>query len=195
MDWSRAARRPSDRQQVLDWIYRTAGAQETAWVEWKTGYDLTAGPGRLAVARQIIGMANRHPDRATTHCEGLAYLILGLEPNNAPGIEEHDTADLENWISPYVGDKIAWNPVYEVVDGVNVLFITIEPPRWGDDIHALRQGGADSRGKDVPEGTIFVRKLGKTERPTAADIDMLTERARRASYRYRLSPTRRKSSR
>lgn len=43
--------------------------------------------------------------------------------------------------------------------------------------------GHDLRGVavlgDMREGTIFVRKVGKTEPATAADIDRLTERARR----------------
>ena len=178
-DWSRAARRPSEREEIVDYIFAaTSTPSETQWLEWKTDYDLTAVSGRLAVARQLIGFANRHPDRAAQHAEGLGYLLLGVEPGNLPGTVEFDSADLENWLSPYIGDKIAWSPDYVRYKGTPVLFITVEAPRWGDDIQCLRQGAEDVGGRHVPEGTIWVRKLGKTDRATPADIDMLGERAR-----------------
>jgi len=57
----------------------------------------------------------------------------------------------------------------------------VEPPSFGDDIHCLRRGSEDGdTGKGMREGTIFVRRTGKTEPASAADIDRLTERARRA---------------
>jgi hypothetical protein len=187
-DWTKAARRPSEHEEIVAFVLNARGAiPETDWLEWKTDYDLTRVPGRLAVARQIIGFANRHPDRASQHAEGLGYLLLGVEPENLVGVTEHDSADLENWLTPYVGDRISWAPAYVRHDGASVLFLTVEAPRWGDPIHSLRQEAVDINDRSVLEGTIWVRKLGKTERATAADIDMLTERAQAASRTLSLS--------
>lgn len=180
-DWTRAARRPSDREEIVDHVLSSPPSEpEPDWLEWKTDYDLATVAGRVAVARQIIGFANRHPDRAGQHAEGLGYLVLGVEPQNLCGAAEHDAAELQNWLNPYVGDGIAWNPDYVHKGGQAVLFITVEAPRWGDPVHSLRKEGVDIDNRAVLEGTIWVRKLGKTDRAAAADVDFLSERARAA---------------
>jgi hypothetical protein len=131
-DWTRAARRPSGREQIVRYVHDAPpGTMETDWLEWKTAYELREVHGRLAVARQVIAFANRHPDRAAKHAEGVGYLLLGVEPGALPGIGIFDSALLESWLSPYIGPKIEWNPEYVHVDGVAVLFITVEAPRWG----------------------------------------------------------------
>lgn len=187
-DWTRAARRPSEREEIVDYVFSgSAGTAEKDWLEWKTEYDLTTVHGRLGVARQVMSFANRHPDRAAQHAEGLGYLLLGVEPGNLPGVPEFDSADLENWLAPYIGPKIAWDPNYVSYHGKLVLFVTVEAPRWGDDLHCLRQAAEDYHGRTVREGTIWVRKLGKSEQATPADIDMLAERARAVGRTLSLS--------
>lgn len=195
IDWSKAARRPLERRAIVEWILQEAtDSAESDYLEWKTGYDLTGVPGRLATARQVIGLANRHPDRAARHVEGCGYLLLGVEPGNLVGMPEHDPADLENWLTPYLGPHIAWDPSYVSLDGKHVLFVTVEAPRWGDEIHCLRQSAADRDGRTVREGTVWIRKLGKTEQATASDMDMLAARTRAGARTLSLDVVARESS-
>src|SRR3954452_24898125 len=92
------ARRPSDRKALVEYIEATANLQETDWLEWKSGYDLTTPTGRASTARQIIGFANRMPDQAERHADGYAYLVLGVEAGKFQGMPVHDSADIENWL-------------------------------------------------------------------------------------------------
>src|SRR4051812_36714127 len=101
------ARRPSERKALIELIHDSAQLQETDWLEWKSGYDLTKPAGRAATAKHIIGFANRLPDRAQRNADGYAYLVLGVEPGTYHGMPMHDSADVENWLRPYVGDRIA----------------------------------------------------------------------------------------
>jgi hypothetical protein len=173
------ARRPSDRKALVEYIEATANLQETDWLEWKSGYDLTTSTGRAATARQIIGFANRMPDQALRHADGYAYLVLGVEAGQFHGMPVHDSADIENWLQPYVGDDIVYDVDYVNAGGVETLFITIDPPQWGDDIHRLRKESQDEYGKHMRNGTVYVRKSGKTEVANSDDLDRLTARARR----------------
>lgn len=180
---TRAARRPSERLAVVDYVVRAQpGAIETEWLEWKIGVDLTTPAGRGLVGRYVLGFANRNPDRAAQHAEGAAYLLLGAEPGNVNAMPEHDPAELEDWISPYVGPDVAWNPFY-VDAGVDelALLIQVEAPRQGEPMRPLRQGYQDRDGKHVPKGRIFIRKRGKTVEADADDIDMLSQRGTAAS--------------
>lgn len=182
------ARRPSDRRAVVEYVYDVAhGLQETDWLEWKSRYDLTKGAGRAATAKQILGFANRTPDVAARNAGGYAYLLLGVEPGTYHGMPVHDPADVETWLRPYVGDKVLYDIDYVTAGGKNVLFITVDPAQWGDDIHSMRREGVDDEGKSIPLGTVFVRKPGKTDRATAIDVDRLTERARRQGATLALS--------
>ena len=49
---------------------------------------LTSAPkgGCFHVARAILGMANRIPDRAGLTCEGLGCVVVGAEPGSSQGI-------------------------------------------------------------------------------------------------------------
>ncbi len=183
------ARRPSDRLAVVKHVHDTEDLQETDWLEWKSGYDLTKPASRAAAAKHILGFADRMPDVAARNAEGYAYLLLGVEPGTYHGMPVHDSADIENWLRPYVGDKVIYEIDYVTApDGQKILFITVDPPQWGDDIHSLRKAGEDAdSGKTIAAGTIFVRKSGKTERASDADVDRLTERARRQGTTLALS--------
>lgn len=186
-DTDRAARRPSDKKRVVEWVLNSPDLQETDWLEWKIGYDLSRNPGRASVAKHLIGFANRHPDTAERTAEGHAYLLLGVEPGSCQGMPIHDSADIETWLRPFVGDNLIYDIEYVRVDGTPVLFITVDPPRWGDDIHRLMKASEDvDSGKTLAAGRIFVRKAGKTEEANADDVGMLTARARRQGAALRL---------
>ena len=49
---------------------------ETDWLEWKVGVDLSKPEGRFDVAKQVLGFANRDPNRAALNAGGCAYVVL-----------------------------------------------------------------------------------------------------------------------
>ena len=172
-------RQALERQALVRWVRDTPGLQEPDWLEWKAGYDLTRKPGRAAIAKHLLGLANRDPDAAARHLDGHGCVLLGVEPGACPGMPEQDSADLESWLRPFVGEGIVFDVHYVTLDGARVLLLDVEPPRLGDAIHPLRRSSQDAdTGNSLREGTVFVRKPGRTDPATAADIDRLTERAR-----------------
>jgi hypothetical protein len=102
------ARGPAARKALVEHLYGMANLQETDWLEWKRGYDLTTPAGRARTAKHILGFANRMPDLAERHAGGYAYLLLGVEPGTHHGVDVHDSADLENWLCPYVADDVVF---------------------------------------------------------------------------------------
>jgi hypothetical protein len=125
------------------------------------------------VARAVLGMANRLPDRAGPVCEGLGYVVVGAEPNNLCGIDSVDPATFDEITESYVGgvEGPHWTPSYISVDGRNVLVVTVEQPRQGDPIFTLRKEYIGNR-----SGTVFVRKHGRTAPADANDLDALQAR-------------------
>jgi hypothetical protein len=87
----------------------TPGLQEHDWLEWKSGYNLEKKSGRAAIAKHLIGFANRDPDAAARCLNGHGCLLLGVEPGVCPGMPDHDSADLENWLRPFVGEKVVFD--------------------------------------------------------------------------------------
>lgn len=185
---TRAIRGPVERLALVQYIRDSPSLQEKDWVEWKTGYDLTGKPGRASVAKHLIGFSNRDPSAESLTSDGFAYLLLGVQPGLLRGTELLDSADIENGIRPYVGDDLRFDIDYVPIDEVHVLFFVVDPPKAGDPIHCLQKESMDSEtGKALRAGTIYVRKSGKTEPATPADIARLTERARNASTTPALS--------
>lgn len=178
VDTSRELRRPSDLADLVHAIEHALDSDETGWIEWKTELDVSSASGAFKVARAILSFANRMPDAAATTCGGLAYFVLGIEPGNVVGTPEIDGADLEQYLLKYLGaDGPVWAPSYVKVAGDKmVLVITVEPPRWGDPIHALRK--AYDRSED---GTIFVRSQARSRPANSAEIRLLGDRLVRGS--------------
>ena len=179
-DFSRFARKPSERVAIVEHVYTTPDLQETDYLEWKAGYDLSKRPGAAATARQLIGMANRDAAHAIRHADGHAYVLLGVEPGNIPGVPEWDSADIEKWLTPFVGPDLHYDTYYVRITGhtAQVLFLTIDPPSDGDPIYNLLQTSEDpDAGKTIPAGTIFVRHGSNTRPHTPADVARLAARA------------------
>jgi hypothetical protein len=129
-DFTRFARRPSERVAIVEYIYATPSLQEADYLEWKTGYDLSKRPGAAATARQLVGMANRDTAHAMRHADGHAYVLLGVEPGSLSGVPEWDSADIEKWLTPFIGPDLRYDADYVSVEGHpdQVLFLTIDPP-------------------------------------------------------------------
>lgn len=177
LDVRRALRGVVDLGRLVRHVLTTSANNETDWLEWKSAVDLMAPAGRFAVAKQVLGFSNRNPDRAAVHVEGCGYLVLGAEPGILHGQAPMDPADLEAALRRYVGeDGPAWSPVWITTGGVEVLVITVEPPRWGDPIRTLRKAF-----DNFEDGAVFVRRPGGCHRASTDEMQMLQTRFSRQS--------------
>jgi hypothetical protein len=176
IDVSRPARSYSER---LALVKAVAGAPpsepETDWLEWKSQLDVSSKAGAYAAARSVLGFGNRDPDHARRFAKGCAYLLAGVEPGNLAGVAVHDPADVEQWLNRFIAPgRPQWDVDYVDVGGKAVLFLTVEAPEWGDAPFTL-QRALDG----YHAGAVYVRTRGKTDYATPADIERLTERAKR----------------
>ena len=154
-----------------------AAEDENEWIEWKSDLDFSVKETYFTLARHIIGMSNRRVDEAGRFVEGFGYLLVGVEPGNRCGIAPVDPADLRGGIAPYLGPLgPRWTARYDTIDGPQVLIIIVNPPQYGDPLHALYREFGNNKVGNYRLGEIFVRKLGSTERADPGDLDYLAER-------------------
>ncbi len=110
--------------------------------------------------------------------EGVAYFVVGVEPQNLVGVTPLDSAKLEDQLARYVGAGPRWTPTYVELGGVEVLVITDEAPEPGDPLHPARKTFQPAGGGSAFDaGTLFVRRGAKTVRASADDVHMLVRRA------------------
>lgn len=177
LDTSRPLRRPADLRRLVEAITAAGAADEAHWVEWKSSLPLDAAEGWFSLSRQILGFANRHPDRAARFVGGLGYVVVGAEPGMVAGVTPVDVAMLDDWLRAYLGDDgPAWAPTFVTVDDREVLVVVIEPPQWGDRIFPLRKTYQPPRGAGADKGTVFIRREANTDRTNDAELDMLQDR-------------------
>ena len=189
-DFTTLARRPSERLAIVEHVRDSQALEETDYLEWKSAYDLSTKAGAVLIARQLIGMANRDPAQAERHAEGSAYVLIGVEPGKVHGVPHWDSADIENWLAPYVPDELRYDVQYVGIDGEEVLFFVVDAPQQGDPIHCLQReyqveevvtgstGEAERKAKrTLRKGEIFVRHGGKTEPHAPEDLARLVARA------------------
>jgi hypothetical protein len=176
-DTSLRLAKPLDRLALVQHVHGTPALQETAFWEWKSGYDLSEKSGAAKTAKHLIGYANREPTAAARHHGGHAYLLLGVEPGQLPGVPLWDSADIQTWLERFVETELRYDVHYVPLSGVQVLVLEVEPPRAGDPIYALQRTSADDHGNTLQEGTVFVRRPGITAPASAAELKMLQERA------------------
>lgn len=180
IDTTNGIRGPLARRALVEAIRDAPpDVQETDWLEWKSEVDLSAKHWHGELARQILGMANRPPDRAARSAAGHAYVVCGAEPGAIKGVAVLDPADLESVIGRYTGrgNGPVWEPHYVSVDGVSALVVEIAAPQRGDPAWPLRREYQDAGGRSVPAGRIFIRRQGKTVEASDAEIDQLWRRA------------------
>lgn len=181
------------RELVLAVYEAPSSEQETNTIEWKGEADLAEKRWQAQMGRQVLGMANRDPESAGRVMGGCGYILLGVSPGELPGTPVHDTAKIESWISPYVGqppNAPDWAPTYVEVQGKRVLVLTIEPPQYGQPAWPCRKDyspdprrpGADPK-LALREGAVYVRHKASTREATAADIEMLSRRTAGARRR------------
>jgi hypothetical protein len=147
-----------------------AGTQETNWVEWKTALDLETPAGKFTVGKAILGFSNRSPEVATQKCQGVAYMVIGVEPQNVVGTPLFDHAKLSQKIKTYA-DGPRWSAEDIEYNDKNVLVIIIEPPQNGDRIHTLQKTL-----NSAYAGAIYHRGTAQSEPAGPQEVAMLQER-------------------
>jgi hypothetical protein len=178
VDISQVLRRPADLLHLVEAVVAALPTDEAEWVEWKSDLPLDALDGWFSISKQVLGFANRDPDRAARFAGGNGYVIVGAEPGNVRGITPVDPAQLDNWLRSFLGnDGPVWSANYVTVERKEVLVVVVEAPRWGDRIYPLRRTHQpQARGQGADKGTIFVRRQASTGRANDAEMDMLQER-------------------
>lgn len=180
IDFAKVARDPSDLLAVVEHVVGTPQLDETDYLGWTTGDDLSTEQDAGGTARHLIAFGNRDPLRARRILEGHAYLLLGVEPGNLVGVPRWAAGDVRRWIAPFVNPELVYDVSYVSHEGADVLVLTVAPPKQGNPLFALQQTIGDGTTR-YPRGTIYVRHGGRNEPSDPADIAMLTARARPAS--------------
>src|SRR2546421_1713191 len=160
VDLTRDIRTPAELLSLVQAILNAPKHEmELDWIEWKSTYQLLSADPQFQMARHVLGFANRHPDAAAAVVKGCAYLVVGVEPGNLPGITPIDSAKLSRAVDVYTGGTAGprWSPHYVECQGRTVLVIVVEPPSWGDPIQTLKKPF-----DRYVEGAIFIRRMGET---------------------------------
>ncbi|QUC56031.1 ATP-binding protein [Streptomyces sp. A2-16] len=167
-------------RQLLELVtaIRDAGEHdENDWIEWKSTYDLTKKDVKATLARHIIGMGNRMPEKSSSICQGYSYIVIGVEPGSVEGVTSIDLADLDSGLQSYLGHQgPEWSASYVTLDGFTILVMTIEPPQMGDPIHTLNKEFGN-----YAAGMIFVRRSGRTVQANPGEVLSLTRRAKEST--------------
>jgi hypothetical protein len=173
-DTTRASRTEDELRALAEAIHLSpVGTQETNWLEWKCS-DPTTPEGLFAVAKTLLGFANRAVAVAELVYDGVAYMVVGVEPGSTPGVPTFDHAKLGQKIKSYV-DGPRWTPYYIDYSGVTVLVIVVEAPRPGDRIYCLMKEFTKGT-TSYRRGTVFHRGTAQTEPAGPSEIDMLSDR-------------------
>jgi hypothetical protein len=185
VDTTRAFASPARKRELVAAI-RDAPEHdsEPSWLEWKGLVDFAEKRWFPEIASHCMGLANRDADHAQRAVEGIGYVVIGAEPGNLCGTKPIDNARLEEGLEVYLGrggPQVSFDHVE--VDGVNVLVISVQPPRWGDPIHAFAKAyeGHKPPHGNFRKGDVFVRREGRTVRPESDDYRMLERRFARTA--------------
>ncbi|WP_170914985.1 MULTISPECIES: RNA-binding domain-containing protein [unclassified Mycobacterium] len=158
-------------------------AQETNWLEWKSSLDLNTAAGKFAVAKAVLGFANRSVEDARLNCGGVAYVVVGVEPGRVAGIPAIDHADLTPGIKTYA-ETPRFTPRTIQISGVEVLVVVVEPPEPGDPQHTLQK-----QYDKFHAGMVFHRGSARTAPAGPKEVEMLGRRLVQGTQRPELDLT------
>jgi hypothetical protein len=158
-------------------------AQETNWLEWKSTLDLSTAAGKFAVAKAVLGFANRSVEDARLHCGGVAYMVVGVEPGAAAGIPAIDHANLTPGIKTYASTA-RFTPRTIRFEDVEVLVVVVEAPEPGDPQHTLQK-----QYDKFHAGIVFHRGAGRTAPAGPKEVEMLGRRLLQGAQRPELDLT------
>src|SRR5260370_41950298 len=126
MDVSGALATNEEHAALVRAVVAAQPEDELDWIEWKVAGDLSKRPTQGTIARHILGLANRLPDRAALHAGGYGSLGMGAQPGSVPGITRVDPASLGQGVQSWLGTKApASGPHYDDEQGVPHLVVTI----------------------------------------------------------------------
>jgi hypothetical protein len=173
LDTSRAIRTLDEKLALVKAIHDAPRSEpELEWVEWKSTWDLTRTAHKFETAKHVLGFGNRMVQAAQQTCEGCAYFLAGVEPQNLCGTTPLDPSPLTQALRRYIAaHHPRWSPDYVEVDGKAVLIITVEASRAGDRACTLQHGY-----ENFEKGAVFVRRHGQTVRPDQIEVAALEDR-------------------
>lgn len=173
---------------LADYALTLGDLSEVDWLELKGTLPFTNRQDRkrsaVVLSRAIIGMANRMPDSAQNHLGGFGVVLVGIDKQAVLGADDVDAAVLRDAVQPYVGeDGPRWDHQFiDHPDGL-LLAIIVDPPEWGDRMHACRKSFSAEDGKlAVRDGEVFVRLPGMTQPATSHDLARLEQRRTQAPH-------------
>lgn len=189
VDLSRLPAGTSGWLALVDHALALGDLSEVDYLELKGALSF-AGPDRkrsaVVLSRAILGMANRMPDLAAKHLGGSGVVLIGIDQSQKlVGVEPVDAAVLRDVIQPYVGENgPSWDHQFITHPDGLVLAVIVDPPQWGDRIHACRKDYQSDDGSklSVRDGEVFVRLPGKTRPATSHDLEQLERRRARAPH-------------
>jgi hypothetical protein len=174
IDASRALRTPTELAALIAAVVAALPEDERDWLEWKKTLDLGDKGVQGAIARTILGMANRTVAAAIRAVGGFGYIVIGAEPGSVTGVVPIDSSVLGRGIQPFLGPNgPAWHPDYVSTGTATVLVVTVDPPRLGDRIRALDK--ETERPKNV-RGTVLIRRPGETAQANPDEIRAMEDR-------------------
>jgi hypothetical protein len=94
----------AQQRELIQAVLNASSADETRWLEWKSQLDVSKPEGAFAVAKAILGFANRMPDVAEQWADGHAYLLVGAEEGGVRGVPTHDIEKVDAWLGRYLGE-------------------------------------------------------------------------------------------
>lgn len=147
---------------------------ERHYLEMKSEIDPTNKTGGAKIAKFILGVANRDPDRAAKYFDGHGVLLLGVAEGAAPGLTVFEAKDMEAAVTPHLGDIAPrWDfQRISVSADRDVIAIIVDPPRMGDPIWVCCKEGLEN----LRDGDVYIRVDGATRKATAAEMKMLMAR-------------------
>lgn len=171
IDMTRALRTDDELLRLVTAIHGSRPeVQETNWLEWKSSLDLNTPAGKFAVAKAVLGFANRSVDDARLNCGGVAYMVVGVEPGAVVGIPAIDHADLTPGIKTYA-ETPRFTPRTIQFSGVEVLVVVVEPPEPGNPLHTLQK-----QYDKFHAGMVFHRGSARTAPAGPKEVEMLGRR-------------------
>ena len=181
---------PTRLRELVTAVHAAQAEDECDWLEWKSGLDLGARPGQFALARAILGFANRDPATTTRPFGGAAYILVGVGPGHLAGVTPVDMAVLQPRLAHYLGSPAPfWRHHYVIPDEAPdrvVLVVEVPAPRPGEVGYPLAHEGT-SDGKAAHSGTLFIRRGSKTDRANYAEVHMLMARAAQPPPRTKIT--------
>lgn len=165
-------------QELLSAISESDGTDETMWVEHKAGLDPSTKNGGAALAKAIVAFGNREVTTAARYLGGYGLIVVGMEPGSTPGITRIDPAQLRDSVDRFIAAPApGWDSSHHTFQDKTVLVVTVDPPCEGDPVFVIGKAGGDPKaGESIRDGAIYVRRPGKSEIATSADIRRLEAR-------------------